>query len=259
VPSLKQYVRDVAAEVPSPKGGSVLAAWLEQERGPHKPPPAKAAVGNLGSGSDYTPFLQHAGVPSTDIGSGGAYGVYHSVFDNYAWFTKFADPHFVYEQQQARVLGLEVLHMADADVLPYDYVAYAQEISSYLSEAKSRAAEAALSLDLTAAEAAAAAMLKEAQSVADRQKAPSGDLAELNAKLRAVESDLLNEQGLPDRPWYRHVVYAPGEYTGYAAVTVPGISEAITAKDAGVARQQAEALTAALRRAAADLKSAAGD
>ena len=70
-------------------------------------------------------------MPSTDIGSGGPYGVYHSVFDNFAWYTQNADPNFVYLQEMARVFGLEALRMADADVLPYDYVAYAREISSY--------------------------------------------------------------------------------------------------------------------------------
>ena len=95
-------------------------------------------VGDLGSGSDYTPFFQHLGVPSTDIGSTGGYGVYHSAFDNYSWFVMNADPTFVYEQQMARVFGLEALHMADADVLPYDYVTYARQIQSYLYAAQTR-------------------------------------------------------------------------------------------------------------------------
>jgi len=86
----------------------------------------QAPVGDLGSGSDFTPFFQHVGVPSTDVSSGGPYGVYHSVFDNYAWYTRNADPHFLYLQEMARVFGLEALRMADADVLPYDYVAYRQ-------------------------------------------------------------------------------------------------------------------------------------
>ena len=101
-------------------------------------------MGDLGSGSDYTPFIQHLGVPSTDIGSTGAYGVYHSVFDNYAWFVMNADPTFVYEQQMARVFGLEVLHMADVDVLPYDYVTYARQIQAYLATAQGRAKDAGL-------------------------------------------------------------------------------------------------------------------
>ena len=103
-----------------------------------------------------TPFLQHAGVPSTDVESGGPYGVYHSAFDDFAWFTQNADPHFLYLQQMARVLGLEAMRMADADVLPYDYVAYAREISAYLEAAKHRASDAGLgSLDFAPAQAAA--------------------------------------------------------------------------------------------------------
>ena len=114
-------------------------------------------VGDLGSGSDYTPFLQHIGVPSTDIGSDGPYGVYHSAFDDFAWFMHNADPDFVYLQQMARVLGLEAVRMADADVLPYDYVAYAQEISSYLDAARETTPEKKdlTSLDFAPAQAAA--------------------------------------------------------------------------------------------------------
>src|SRR6202023_746016 len=98
-----------------------------------------APVGDLGSGSDYSVFLQHLGVPSTDITSNGDYGVYHSVFDNFAWFKKFGDPDFVYEQQMARIYGLEMLRMASADVLPYDYQEYGEEVSAYLDAAGKRA------------------------------------------------------------------------------------------------------------------------
>ena len=111
--------------------------------GGYKPPVAQVRsdvpVGDLGSGSDYTVFLQHLGVPSTDIGSTGDYGVYHSVFDNFAWFKKFGDPDFLYEQQMARVFGLEIVRMAGADVLPYDYEDYGKEILVYLDAARSKA------------------------------------------------------------------------------------------------------------------------
>jgi N-acetylated-alpha-linked acidic dipeptidase len=224
-----------------------------------KPEPAVARVGDLGSGSDFTPFLQHAGVPSTDIGSRGSYGVYHSVFDNYAWFTKFADPTFVYEQQQARVFGLEVLHIADADVLPYDYVTYAKQISSYLKDAKAKSDKAGIRLSYVQTEAAAAKMLSAAESAYSRQKSASGDLNAMNAKLRQVEGDLLDPDGLPGRPWFRHTVYAPGEFTGYAAVVIPGVNEAIDAKNQDHAQKELDALTAALDRASGDLKAAAGD
>src|ERR1700722_16173664 len=115
VPSLKQFVREVTREVPSPKGGTVYDQWKKDqeaagERRGNPRPEAEVRIGDLGSGSDFTPFIQHMGVPSTDIGADGPYGVYHSVFDNYNWFIKNADPTFVYEQQQARVFGLEILH-----------------------------------------------------------------------------------------------------------------------------------------------------
>src|SRR6202789_914250 len=170
VPSLKQFIREVTTEVVSPKGGSVYDEWKKDlgdaaaRRHPGKEfndAPAvplvggEVRVGDLGSGSDYTPFIQHLGVPSTDIGSTGAYGVYHSVFEDYTWFTKFADPTFVYEQQQARVFGLEVLHMADADVLPYDYDLYGKEVVSYVEAAQRRATTAGLKLDFSATLAAA--------------------------------------------------------------------------------------------------------
>jgi N-acetylated-alpha-linked acidic dipeptidase len=270
VPSLKQYVRDVASEVPSPKGGSVLDAWkaevprsgasaaMDEERGEQTPLP-QAHVGDLGSGSDFTPFLQHAGVPSTDIGSRGKYGVYHSVFDNYAWFTRFADPTFVYEQQQARIFGLEILHMADADVLPYDYLTYAKEIADYLKAADNKAHKAGLQLDFARASAAVATMQTQAEAAARRQKNPASDATEMNARLRKVEEDLLDPQGLPGRAWFHHTVYAPGEYTGYAAVVIPGVNEAIEANNRDRAQQQLDALTAALDRASADLKAAAGE
>jgi N-acetylated-alpha-linked acidic dipeptidase len=219
--------------------------------------PTLVHVGDLGSGSDFTPFLQHAGVPSTDIGSRGRYGVYHSAFDDYAWFTRFADPTFVYEQQQARIFGLEVLHMADAEVLPYDYVTYAQEIGSYLRSAHTKSEKAGIALNFTQVDAAAGRMLTSAESAYSRQKAASGELNSMNTKLRRVEDDLLDPQGLPSRPWFRHTIYAPGEYTGYAAVVIPGVNEAVDANNRELAQKELDALTAALDRASGDLKSAA--
>jgi N-acetylated-alpha-linked acidic dipeptidase len=195
-------------------------------------------------------------VPSTDISSGGPYGVYHSVFDNYAWYTQNADPKFEYLQEMARVFGLEALRMADADVLPYDYVAYAREISSYIEAAKRRATELRLSLDFGAAQAAAARFFVAAERVHGLQIAASGDLAKLNLALHQAETDFISEAGLPNRPWFRHTIFAPGEYTGYAAVVIPGVNEAIDSKDQQRAAQQLTVLTQALTRAAQTLEAA---
>ncbi len=106
------------------------------DRVPAAPGKSDVPVGDLGSGSDYTVFLQHLGVPSSDVSSSGSYGVYHSVFDNFNWFKKFGDPDFAYEQEMARVFGLEVIRMSDADVLPYDYEEYGKEISAYVEAAR---------------------------------------------------------------------------------------------------------------------------
>jgi N-acetylated-alpha-linked acidic dipeptidase len=265
VPSLRQFVRDVTREVPSPLGGTVFERWRVRDAGEfalhnNSNSPASSEevhVGDLGSGSDYTPFLQHAGVPSTDIGSTGPYGVYHSAFDNFAWFTANADPHFDYLQEMARVFGLEAVRMADTDVLPYDYVAYAHAISGYLGAAKIKAKEAGLdSLEFAPAEAAAARMAEAAQRAYVLEAAPAGDLARLNEVLRQTEAALLSDAGLPHRPWYRHTIYAPGEYTGYAAVVIPGVNEAIEARDSTLAAQQLAVLTQVLDRAARALDSA---
>ena len=214
-------------------------------------------VGDLGSGSDYTPFIQHLGVPSTDIGSEGEYGVYHSAFDNYNWFIKFADPTFVYEQQQARIFGLEILHMADTDVLPYDYQLYGKEIVSYLNEAQQHAGTTKLTLDFAPALVAARRLESAGDAMRSRQQAPPSDVTALNHSLRAAESALLNPEGLPHRAWYKHTIYAPGEYTGYAAVVIPGVNEAIGVPDAERAKTQLNQLTEALNRAAGILETAA--
>ncbi len=264
VPSLKEFVRSVTRSVPSPLGGSVYQVWRNRNRTENSGQKSASStvskdeppVGNLGSGSDYTPFLQHAGVPSTDIESSGPYGVYHSAFDDFAWFTTNADPHFLYLQQMARILGLEVLRMADADVLPYDYTAYARQIASQLEAARQRAAEAGLdALDFAPAQAAAARFLAEAQRVTPLESSPSGDPERLNLALRKVETSLLTEAGLPGRPWYKHTIFAPGEATGYAAVVLPGVNEAIDAQNRNLAVQQLEALAAALNRATHVLQS----
>jgi N-acetylated-alpha-linked acidic dipeptidase len=264
VPSLKQFVRELTRSVPSPQGATVYDQWKMQhsEGNEHRASNAPKEnedvhVGDLGSGSDFTPFLQHVGVPSTDIGSSGPYGVYHSTFDDYAWYVQNADPHFVYLQEMARVFGLEALRMADADVLPYDYVTYAHSIESYIAAARRKASDAGLSsLDFAAADAAAVRFVAAAQRAHNLQTAASGDLGKLNLALRQTETDLVSDAGLPNRPWFRHTIYAPGEFTGYASVVIPGVNEAIDAKDLSRASQQLTVLTRALGRAAQNLETA---
>jgi len=261
VPSLKQFVREIARSVPNPAGGTVYGQWKNSrsegvEHDTSNAPPAieDVHVGDLGSGSDFTPFFQHAGVPSTDVGSEGPYGVYHSAFDNFAWFRQNADPKFFYLQEMARFLGLEALRMADADVLPYDYAAYASAIESYLETARRKANDDELnSRYFVLAQTAAARFAAAAQKAQSRQIAATGDLAKLNIAMRETETALLSPAGLPNRPWYRHTIFAPGEFTGYSAVVIPGVNEAIDAGDWKRAAQQLAVLAEALDRAAQTL------
>jgi N-acetylated-alpha-linked acidic dipeptidase len=276
VPSLKQFLRDVAKAVPSPKGGTVYDSWQKENQpgvdsaqspteaiGDIKRIPAAQSkgdvpVGDLGSGSDYTVFLQHLGVPSADVSSTGSYGVYHSAFDNFNWFKKFGDPDFVYEQQMARIFGISIIRMADADILPYDYEEYAKEIVSYIDSAKKKAQTEFTGQMVNFAEATQAAHHFEqaaAKSLVRQQESPR-DAAKLNQVLRDTERALLVPEGLPNRPWFRHAIYAPGQYTGYAAVVIPGINEAIDKHDLARTRQQITFLAAALNRAAKVLESA---
>jgi N-acetylated-alpha-linked acidic dipeptidase len=216
------------------------------------------SVGDLGSGSDYSPFLEHLGVPSADMGSHGPYGVYHSAFDDFAWFTRFADPHFLYVQQMARLNGLQVLRMADADVLPFDYEEYGSEISAYVEYTRQKEIEAfsegAPKLDEVSN---AAKRLQSAGSLllGAVKGGQSGAPARLNGALRDAERALLTT-GMPGRPWFRHAIYAPGEYTGYEAVVLPGISGAIDRHDAKMLGEQIQAAAEAINRAAEILESA---
>ncbi len=143
VPSLKGFMRDVTRFVPSPKAACSITCG--ETRRPNSRNAARRTLirvaipmqkwkmmyrsATWAADQYHSVFIQHLGIPSTDMTSSGPYGVYHSAFDNFNWFKKFGDPTFVYQQEMARVLGLEALHMAAADVLPYDYELYGREIS----------------------------------------------------------------------------------------------------------------------------------
>ncbi len=274
VPSLKQFLRDIARAVPSPKGGTVYDAWKAQSESALRRREnvdsgsfaerrgdvdrGDVHVGDLGSGSDYSAFLQHLGVPSADIGSNGPYGVYHSAFDNYAWFTKFADPTFVYEQEMARIFGLELLRMAQADALPFDYETYGAEVRKHLENAQRRAQEMGWKdqPNFAAALKAADHLLTAGRAVhLLSETASEKQLSRINSFYLQTERAMLG-RGLPHRSWFRHTIYAPGEYTGYAAVVLPGVNESMDRNDAVGASQALGDVKAALERAASALEAA---
>jgi N-acetylated-alpha-linked acidic dipeptidase len=274
-PSLKELVRDVTRDVqdphPSPNR-SIYDVWRERAMHPRdeasgnaRPEPKSETPGEvplsaLGAGSDFCPFLDHAGIPSLDMGFGGDYGVYHSLYDDFYWIKHFGDPTFVYHATLARIIGTVALRLDEADVLPYDFTAYASEIARSAGELASHAGQpggdpaAAKAVSEASAQltAAAARATKALQSLSTSPLSPARQ-SELNRSLAAVEQSLLSPEGLVGRPWYKHTVYAPGIHAGYAAEVFPGPNEALERKNSAVFRAEADSLAAALRRAAARL------
>jgi N-acetylated-alpha-linked acidic dipeptidase len=220
------------------------------------------SLGNLGSGSDYTSFVDHLGIPSSDIRTSGNYGVYHSVFDNYEWYRKFGDPGFLYSQLIARVFGLQVLRMADAKVLPYDHQTYGMEILSYALSAEKHAREvfAEGTPDFSPVLRAAKRFVTAGRTIGVKQddlaaNGSDSDIARLNETLIQSERDLLLPKGLPKRPWFKNSIFAPADLKGYTASVIPGVNEAIEYGDLALTTEQIQELAAALNRAAARMES----
>jgi len=211
----------------------------------------------LGSGSDYTVFLNFLGVPIVDMSFTGPYGVYHSVYDNHLWMQKFGDPGFVHHAAMTRLWGVMALRLANADIVPLDYRATADRIREFVKEKADAAGagdrgalrplEAASDRFAAAAEAAGRRMeTLLATEIADHQS-----MAALSEALMKTERAFLDTAGIPGRPWYRHLIYAPKPT--YAPEVLPGVSEALDAGDRKQVAAQVAHLVAALDRAAAVL------
>jgi N-acetylated-alpha-linked acidic dipeptidase len=287
VHSLTPFVYELAQSI-QPEGATrtLYDGWLERAR---EQSPARdgqpmlkvPAVGALGSGSDYTAFLDHVGIASLDFGLNGrgGDGSYHSTYDNPTWFKKYIDPQFKFSVLAAQVTGVALLRLADADVLPFDYETYGRQILEYIGEIEHQAAKAsadgAKTVDFAGLRSAAEAFAKAGAAVRERGEAllsgtnsegvrPPSDsrrgsdrsdpFAEINHRLIMAERDLIEPAGLPDRPWYRHVIYAPGLYTGYGVKTIPGVREAVDAGNYARAAEQAALVIRALNRAAKTLQ-----
>jgi N-acetylated-alpha-linked acidic dipeptidase len=287
-PSLRDLLRETAAAVPEPrKGGSLLDAWEARERedwardspvsldGPQ--PSFELALAALGSGSDYTAFLDHLGVPAADVGFGGSYGVYHSVFDNFRWMATQGDPGFLYHAACARLLGLTAMRLASAEVVPLRFASYGRALREQLDDLRRdtlkrarRTADASkgekppLQPDfgpvLQALEA-----LSRAGSAADQaadRVARGGDAEaaqRLSAALVQVERAFLSDEGLPRRPWFRHLLTAPGTTTGYAAWPFPGLTQAVEDRDPALFDAEAKKVVAALSDATRRLEAVGHD
>jgi N-acetylated-alpha-linked acidic dipeptidase len=247
--SLEAFINDVARDVPDPRGTGKSVAEAKRARLLEQATTdaARAAISGrrhlaidaLGSGSDYTAFLDFLQIASLDVGFSGdsSGGVYHSVYDTYHWYTHFSDGDFRHTAALSRVIGTALLRLADADVLPFEFKATAATLRGYVDEI-ARMPEVAGRVDLSpvrqslARLASAAEAYEKALGRLDRLDAGEttrarGQLGELNTILYRTERAFRHEAGLPRREWFKHLVYAPGLYTGYGVKTLPGIREGI--------------------------------
>lgn len=269
VPSLSRLIREVADEVKDPATGrSVHTVWAAEgakiRRGNGIPyavlnttlsaESSGARVGSLGSGSDYTPFLQHGGVPALDVSFGGPYGVYHSIYDSFDWMQKFGDPQFTYSVAAAQIFGLLALRLSEADLLPFDFADYADALQTHVEELEKELKQEPR-VNFEAVHASLAKFTESAKTLgAELARASAhGALSakqteETNRALIDVERAFLIERGLPGRPWFRHAFYAPGVYTGYSAVIFPGVREAAGRKDWTAASRELDQVRDAIDR-----------
>lgn len=243
VPSLAAFVRSVMQDLKAPRSErSIYEHWAERRK--IDPQSQEMQLGSLGGGSDFTPFLQHAGIPSLDMGFSGSYGVYHSVYDSFHWMEKFGDPDFITHAAAARIWGVLALRMATAKVLPFRYEDYASQIKSYVQKLDHQG------VDLKRLLEAAEAFQKASISFRAYIEAHPDRADRINEAMIAVERALIDPAGLPGREWYRHVIYAPGYYAGYDAEAFAGLKQALDEQNSLRAEAAAEQARKALERAA---------
>ena len=250
------------------------------------------SISALGSGSDYSSFLQHAGIPSLNIAFGGenAGGEYHTAYDSYDYYSRFGDPGFHYGRALSQTIGRAVLRMADANTLPFEFKNLHKTISSYVTEMISMtdqmrestavynqvisgnnhqlAADPAKPeklpvqksevpfIDFSSLQNSLVKLESSASSLSERiakGNIPTTSLKGLNEALYQAEQSLLTNNGLPRRPWYKHTIYAPGFYTGYGVKTMPGVREAIEQLDWKEAQDQIKIAADAISRLAEHL------
>jgi N-acetylated-alpha-linked acidic dipeptidase len=270
--SLQAFINEVARDIPDPRGGANVlearrARLIEQAPDEKTKASLKArhdlAIDALGSGSDYTAFLDYLQIASLDLGFGGdgGGGVYHSVYDSFYWYTHFSDGSFIHSAALSRVIGTSILRLADADVLPFEFRASAATLRDYVDDiAKMPDVDKRLDLkplrDATAALDAGAVKYENALKRIDRIDAHA-DLGKLNEALYSSERSFRYAAGLPRRDWFKHLVYAPGFYTGYGVKTLPGIREGIEQGQWEEAKTFVPIVAQAIRTLAADVNRAA--
>lgn len=289
--TLERFINEVGREVTDPQTGVSVAERaraLRQVRNDAEATSRKdLRISPLGSGSDYTPFLQHLGIASLNLGFGGENpgGGYHTAFDAFDHYERFGDPNFAYGATLANVTGRAVLRLANADILPYSFnnyvdnvVKYADEVMKLADTMRSETTRENKKIESKAYKLAAdptkhfvprqkkgavpffsfaplqnaltnleAAAKKYDAAVAEHGAGLSPDSQEaLNELLMGIEQKMTRKQGLPRRPWFKHQIYAPGFYTGYGVKTLPGIREALEQRNWDEAAEQIEIVSSTI-------------
>jgi N-acetylated-alpha-linked acidic dipeptidase len=246
VPSLDRFLYDVTKEVEEPRtpGRSVFDDWVERS-GKAEPP-----IDRPGGGYDYGAWIDHLGVPTVQmVFDYVASGNYHSTYDDLYFLEHWGDPGYLHHAAMAKMAGVAALRMANADILPFEYSRYAGEVSRYLDELNRKQIDqyGKAAIDLARevrqnAEWESSALALEgrcASILGSHWMIPRGlelTVARINDRLMDQERDLTQPKGLPGRPWYRHMIYAPGLYTGYGVQFLPALDDAIAAGDWPTAR-----------------------
>jgi N-acetylated-alpha-linked acidic dipeptidase len=241
-PSLRSVLRDVARIVADPNGkGSVYSEW---RRASAVADTAEPAMGDPGGGSDFAGFYNHLGIPIAEWGFGGAGGVYHSQYDSDTWMEKFGDPGFQYHAAAARIGTAMVLRIANADILPYDYVEYARTMRRYVSPLDRAIADRHWNARTSALSGAIDRLEREGAAFnAARDSALAATvgrqvLERTNRALLQVERSLIRPEGLRSRPWFRNLIYVADENNGYANMALPSVNEAVRSNDEALTRSE---------------------
>jgi len=273
--SLETFVLELARDLNDPRSGKSLAEGLRVKSGMNnaatsaasqdkKVPAAEWHLQALGSGSDYTAFLQHLGIASLNFGFGdedGTGGIYHSAYDSYYWFSRFGDPNFVYEKELSEVTELALLRLSGAPLLPFQFEHLARSVEQYVGEIRNLN-KFDKRLDLTALESEVHDLEKTSSSFESAYTGALGkvdgageaQMADINERLYGIERHMLIAAGLPRRPWFRHGIYAPGALTGYEVKTLPGIREAVEAGQLEEAREQTRQVIEMLKSVDKDIQ-----
>jgi N-acetylated-alpha-linked acidic dipeptidase len=259
-PSLRATLRSLARNVDDPSGkGSVYDVW---RRASNVAEGAEPAMGDPGGGSDFAGFYNHLGIPIAEWGFGGGGGVYHSAYDTRHWMETFGDPGYKYHATAARLGASFVLRLANADILPYDYVEYARTMRMYIPAVDRAIAGKKWQMSSSALSAAidrmerSAATFNAARDSALAQTLPAATRGAANAALMKVERALTRPEGLKTRPWYRNLIYAADENNGYANIVFPSVNEAIRSGDASLAQREIDDLVKRFDAATAALDEA---